>query len=209
MAKQYLIFIKNLSTFDNMCISMIINLFRTLLYSFLWHKWGGDSRLWKPSALKNIGNISIGKNVKLQKGIWLTAWPSNHNSKDSIIRIHDNVIIGEFNHITAVNKIEIGSGFLSGKWVTITDNSHGTTALEDLKLPPVRRKVFSKGPVIIENNVWIGDKATILPNVTIGEGAVVAANAVVTKNVPPFSVVAGNPAKVINQKKYFNNNNNE
>lgn len=57
--------------------------------------------------------------------------------------------------------------------------------------------MVSKGPVIIEDNVWIGDKATILANVTIGKGAVVAANSVVTKDVPAYSVVAGIPAKVI------------
>ena len=51
--------------------------------------------------------------------------------------------------------------------------------------------------MIIGDNVWIGDKATILPGVTIGEGAIIAANAVVTKNVPAFSVAAGNPAKII------------
>ena len=48
--------------------------------------------------------------------------------------------------------------------------------------------------------MWIGDKVTILPGVTIGEGALVAANSVVTKDVPPFSVVAGSPAKII--KRY-------
>ena len=46
-------------------------------------------------------------------------------------------------------------------------------------------------------NVWIGDKATVLPNVTIGDGAIIAANAVVAKDVPPYSVVAGCPAKVV------------
>ena len=51
--------------------------------------------------------------------------------------------------------------------------------------------------MVIGNDVWIGDKATILPGVTIGDGAVVAANAVVTKDVPPYSIVGGNPARVI------------
>ena len=54
-------------------------------------------------------------------------------------------------------------------------------------------------PVTIGNNVWIGDKATILPNISIGNGAIIAANSVVTKNVPEYCVVAGNPAKIIKQ----------
>ena len=68
-------------------------------------------------------------------------------------------------------------------------------------LPPQKRPLYSKGAVFIGDNVWIGDKATILPGVKIGEGAVVAANAVVTKDVPAYSMVAGNPAKVIKQIK--------
>lgn len=58
---------------------------------------------------------------------------------------------------------------------------------------------MSKGPVIIGQNVWVGDKATILPGVTIGDGAVIGANSVVTKDVPPYSIVGGNPAKVLKQ----------
>jgi acetyltransferase-like isoleucine patch superfamily enzyme len=96
-----------------------------------------------------------------------------------------------------VNKIIIGNNLLTGKWVTITDNAHGTTDKEALLSPPIERLLSSKGPVIIGNNVWIGDKATILPGVTIGDGAIIGANAVVTKDVPPYSVVVGNPARII------------
>lgn len=95
----------------------------------------------------------------------------------------------------------IGDSLLTGKWVTITDNSHGETDKTTLEMRPQERPVTSKGPVVIGNNVWIGDKATILPGVTIGDGAVIAANAVVTENVPEYSVVAGIPAKVINYMK--------
>ena len=146
--------------------------------------------------MKNVENISIGNNVKLQKGIWLTAWPQA-NSRNVLIDIQDDVVIGAYNHITASNYIHIGKGFLSGKWVTITDNSHGTTTMDSLYISPIKRVVCSKGAVIIGNNVWVGDKATILPGVTIGNGVIIAANAVVTKDVPEYSVVAGNPAKII------------
>lgn len=66
-----------------------------------------------------------------------------------------------------------------------------------MALPVSKRPIVTKGPVIINKNVWVGDKASILSGVTIGEGSIVAANAVVTKDVPAYSVVAGNPAKVI------------
>ena len=57
----------------------------------------------------------------------------------------------------------------------------------------------NRGDTVVGNDVWIGQKATILPGVHIGDGAIIAANAVVTKDVPPYSMVAGNPAVV---KKY-------
>ena len=81
--------------------------------------------------------------------------------------------------------------------MTISDNNHGSTDFDTLHEVSVNRKLYTKGPVIIGNNVWIGDKATILGGVTIGDGAVIAANAVVTKDVPAYSVVGGNPARVI------------
>ena len=56
---------------------------------------------------------------------------------------------------------------------------------------------IQKARLLLKDNVWIGEYATILPNVTIGQGSIVAAHAVVTKDVPPYSVVGGNPAKVI------------
>jgi serine acetyltransferase len=54
-----------------------------------------------------------------------------------------------------------------------------------------------KGDIIVENDVWIGAKSTIMSGVKISNGAIVAANSVVTKDVPPYSVVAGNPAKIV------------
>ena len=85
--------------------------------------------------------------------------------------------------------------------MTITDNSHGDTSIDIRSYPPISRPLVSKGKVVIGENVWIGDKATILPGVSIGDGAVIGANAVVTKDVPPYSVVVGNPAKIINKVK--------
>lgn len=159
---------------------------------------------------KICGNqyISIGKNCSFGDGLFLTAWDSyialidgEKREQNFIpqIEIGDNCNFGAYNHITSINKIYIGNGLLTGKWVTITDNSHGHIVVESLKIEPACRPLFSKGPVIIGKNVWIGDKATILPGVTIGDGAVVAANAVVTKNIPAYCVVAGNPAKIIKQ----------
>lgn len=158
-----------------------------------------------PFQLIGGANIKIGDNLCIGRNSILEAWTIKHKIKASSntqISIGNNVSLGEYCHITAIDKIAIGNNLLAGRFVTITDNSHGLTDYETLKIPPLYRSVVSKGPVVIKDNVWIGDKVTILPNVTIGEGAVIAANAVVTKDVPPFSVVGGNPAKMI--KKVLN-----
>jgi acetyltransferase-like isoleucine patch superfamily enzyme len=147
--------------------------------------------------------LKIGNRTRIDNGSIITAWKhtpdgSTHNPT---ILIGKECSIGEYNHITSTNKIVIGDHLLTGRWVTITDNSHGDTDYATLLTNPIMRRVQSKGPVIIGNDVWIGDKATILPGVTIGDGAVIAANAVVTKDVPAYSVVGGNPARIIKQAK--------
>jgi len=81
--------------------------------------------------------------------------------------------------------------------VYIADHSHGDTSLANLSLPPVYRPLFSKGKVIIEDDVWIGEGAAILPGVVIGRGAIIGTNAVVTKDVDPYTVVGGVPARII------------
>lgn len=91
--------------------------------------------------------------------------------------------------------ISIGDGTMIGMNVTIATLNHG--------LPLETRNVTYPSPVIIGKNVWIGSNATILPGVTIGDNSVVAAGAVVTKDVQENTVVAGVPAKELN--KIINN----
>lgn len=151
--------------------------------------------------------ISIGRGCGFGDWLYLTAWdsfPCIIGGEETIQHFTPSLSIGEdchfgaFNHVTCVNRIQIGCRLLTGKWVTITDNNHGETNADALVVSPIKRPLSSKGPVVIGNDVWIGDKATILSGVTIGDGAVIAANAVVTKDVPAYSVVAGNPARIIN-----------
>lgn len=177
----------------------------------------------KVNLIKSPEFIAIGKGTSFGEYIYLTAWgeypvecaelPHLGTIKtvhtctgDRCIQIMSpELTIGEYcsfgamNHITCCNKITIGNRVLTGKWVTISDNNHGATEIDTIRVQPSRRPIFSKGPIKIGDDVWIGDKATILGGVTIGKGAVIAANAVVTKDVPAYCVVAGNPGKVIRQ----------
>lgn len=90
-----------------------------------------------------------------------------------------------------VNKISIGDNVMVGPRVSFYTEGHPTDA-------EVRVKELEFGlPIVIEDNVWIGGSASILPGVTVGENSIVAAGAVVTKDVPNNTIVGGNPARVI------------
>ncbi len=101
--------------------------------------------------------ISIGAYSDIQKQTYLTAW--NFNGHSPSIVIGRDCHIGAYNHITCVNRIVMGDGFVSGKYVTITDNAHGNTDIFSLQKAVSKRPIVSKGPVIIGKNVWVGDKA--------------------------------------------------
>lgn len=116
-----------------------------------------------------------------------------------LIVIGNNCSFGDRIHITSINSISIGESLLTGRDVMITDNSHGNIKKEELSLSPLMRNLYSKGRINIGNNVWMGDKVTILPGVTLGNGCIVGANSVVTKSFPDNSIIAGNPAKLIKQ----------
>lgn len=142
--------------------------------------------------------ISLGRSVSFGKRAIIEAWYDSSSLLKPEIKIGDNVTVGDDCFITSVNSITIGNNVLIAQKVTITDNSHGELSRrEELEFHPSKRCVFSKGPVVIEDNVWIGDKATICPNVRVGKGSVIGANSVVTKDVPPYAVVAGAPAIIL------------
>ena len=156
---------------------------------------GKGTRFGKVEYLTGHQHIQIGHNTIFLPHLFLTAWGEHDDSIK--ISIGDYCSIGAYCHISAYNKVSIGNHVLIGKWVSIVDNDHGETNKESLMIPPLERKLVSKGPIVIGHYVWIGDKVTILSGVTIGNNSVIAANSVITKDVPPFSVVAGNPGKVI------------
>ena len=153
---------------------------------------GSDFQLWGPKY------ITIGKNFCAGKGLNLQAWDTyaDEHFKPELT-IGDNVVLTDYIQISCAHKVQIGNNVLVGQSVYISDNGHGNTDWETLKIPPMQRKLHIKGPVIIEDDVWIGRCATILSGVHIGKGAVIAAGSVVNKDVPPYTVVGGMPAKVI------------
>lgn len=165
---------------------------------------GEGVTLGKDLRLQGEGskNISIGNYTSLGEHVVLGCWSELFGKKyNPTLKIGEHSSIGDYVQISAVKEVTIGNGVLTGKFVYISDNNHGTTDFEELKLRPLDRDLYVKGPVHIGDNVWIGDKVTILSGVTVGEGAVIAANAVVTKDVPPYTVVGGVPARILKDAK--------
>ncbi|WP_303644583.1 DapH/DapD/GlmU-related protein [Bacteroides caecimuris] len=147
---------------------------------------------------KSISGGEIGDNVYFGKGLWLDE--IRHQQKQTFspsIKIGCNCRFGNFNHIAAVDQIIIGDGLLTGQYVLIEDHAHGTTDEESLHCMPFDRPLYSRGPIIIGNNVWLGDKVSILSGVTIGDGVVVGSNSVVTHDIPSYAVAVGAPARII------------
>lgn len=127
----------------------------------------------------------------------MTAWNENENEPQIIFG--NNCLIRRGSHITALNSIIIGDNLLTGTNVLITDNSHGKTDFESLRIPIRGKRIVSKGGVIIGNNVWLGNNVCVMPGVTIGNCVIIGANSVVTHDIPDYSVAVGIPAKVIKQ----------
>ena len=177
---------------------MIKQCLRRLYFKHTFSEIGKSVSFGRIELLAGARYISVGNRCLFDNYLYLTAWDNYRDQRFSPrIEIGDNCAFGAFNHITCINKIKIGANCLTGKWVTITDNSHGSNVAEEFNVPPRERPLYSKGPVIIGNNVWIGDKATVLPSVHIGNNVIIAANAVVTRDVPDNCTVAGVPAKII------------
>ena len=113
-----------------------------------------------------------------------------------VLNIGNNVTIGRNTIISIKDKCSIGSYTLIGPFVQITDNNHSTNRENLIKFQRAAIK-----PITIGQDVWIGSGAKVLGGVSIGNGAVIGANAVVTKDVPPFAIVGGVPAKVIKYRE--------
>lgn len=138
---------------------------------------------------------SVGRNVYFCTGYSIS---SLHK-----VSVGDNTWIGENFYAKCEGGLTIGSGVIISRGVEIWTANHNYDSEDLVSLPYDRRFVLK--PVNIDDNVWIGSRVTIIPGISIGEGAVIGAGAVVTHDVPPLAVVGGNPATIIkyrNQEVY-------
>lgn len=191
-------------------ISKALNIARNYLYTGyyrrLFKSFGLGSIIKCPfSYTRGLEYVTIGNNSSIGTHVELTAWDTYRGQKFAPeIIIGDGTFIRDYSHISAILSIRIGNGVLTGPNILITDNAHGASIEELLDMPPQARPLHSKGPVVIEDNVWIGEKSSIMPGVHIGKGAIIAANSVVTHDIPSYCVAAGIPAKVIKVIRDYN-----
>ena len=115
------------------------------------------------------------------------------------ISIGDHVWIGHRCYLEGMGGITIGTGTIVGNGTEIISANHNFRG-EDMQEVPYDKRFITK-KVTIGENVWFGMRALVLPGVTIGEGAIVGAGSVVTKDVPPLAIVGGNPAKVLKYRE--------
>jgi acetyltransferase-like isoleucine patch superfamily enzyme len=165
--------------------------------------------------IRYANGVRLAKGVYIDEGVYLHALPHgieigentyvmNHaelhvyNFRDlphAGIKIGKNCLISEFTVIRGQGGVTIGDNVYTSPFVQIVAVNH---VYDDPKRPIIEQGITAQG-IVIEDDAWIGSSAIILDGVRVGKGAVVAAGAVVSKDVPPHTVVAGVPAKVIKE----------
>jgi acetyltransferase-like isoleucine patch superfamily enzyme len=139
------------------------------------------------------GRLEIGANTLLEPDVWLTA------PGQARIRIGSGSFLNLGVMVAAMDLVEIGDHCMLANGCFISDSAHRFT---DPLLPVPWQGFTSKGPTKIGDNVWCGVNVVVTSGVTIGERAVIGANSVVTTDIPPFSIAAGAPAKVLRPIEY-------
>jgi acetyltransferase-like isoleucine patch superfamily enzyme len=114
--------------------------------------------------------------------------------------LKETLVIGnhcKINQNVYIQSAVVGNYVLIAQNVSLLGNTH---IFSNREIPIIQQGFTAVTPVIIEDDVWIGRNATVLPGIRLGKGAIIGAGAVVTKNVDPYTIVGGVPAKIINKR---------
>lgn len=173
-------------------IEIIVSSFRAYSYFIvprLWFRRLGNYCQFKgfPRFGYAFREITLGNHCTLGKGVFLNCGP------DSAISIGDNVGLNDCTYLSSVYGISIGRNTRIGEFVSIRDNDHRFSHVDIL----VCDQGFVGAPINIDEDVWIGRGVFVGKGVTIGKGAIIGANSVVVKDIPPYAVAVGAPARVI------------
>lgn len=181
-----------------------IKLTLSFIYTKLYFPQAKIIRL--PFDVRNKKYIKFGKNFTSGFGCRIEAYPSSKEIETCIF-IGDNVQINDYVHIGSIGSISIGNNVLMASKIYITDHNHGSydDIISDHPMSIPHNRIRISKPVIIEDNVWLGESVCVLPGVTIGKGCVIGALSVVSKSIPPYSIAVGSPAKVVKKFNFKKN----
>jgi acetyltransferase-like isoleucine patch superfamily enzyme len=156
---------------------------------------GSESVFGTPYVIRSPQRVYVGRNVRVEQRALLSVVERNAGQSFSpVLRIGDHTIIGSDLILHCAGEIDIGSRVCIASFVYIGDSFR---IYDDPALAPRDMPVSGPRTVRICRGAFIGVRAVILPGVTIGEGAIVAAGSVVTRDIPDFTVALGNPARVV------------
>jgi acetyltransferase-like isoleucine patch superfamily enzyme len=139
------------------------------------------------------GRLEIGAQTLLEPGVWITAPGS------ATVRIGSGSFLNLGVMVAAVERVEIGDHCMFANGCFVTDGDH---RFDDPDKPVPWQGFTTKGPTRVGDNVWCGTNVVITSGVTVGERCVIGANSVVTRDLPPYSIAAGAPAKVLRTIEY-------
>ncbi len=139
----------------------------------------------------------LGDNVRVREHVWMLATGVLTDPGEGLF-LGNNVYVGPFSVLGAGGGLTIGNDVTIGAHVDVLAENHN---FEDPDLPINQQGVRRKG-IVIEDDCWIGNRATILDGVHVGRGSVIGAAAVVTRDIPEYSVAVGSPAMVIRDRRY-------
>jgi Acetyltransferase (isoleucine patch superfamily) len=159
-------------------------------------KWSVN--FFHPTYILGHRYISVNGNIQALPGLRIECIDYYHGQTfKPILTIGKGVSFNYRCHISVINEVTIEDNVMFGSNVLVTDSSHGIIDKSIFEIPVSERELFSKGPVRICENVWLGENVCVMPGVTIGRNTIIGAGAVVTKSIPENCLAAGNPAKVI------------
>ncbi len=162
-------------------------------------------RAERSPRLLGLSHIRLGRDFHARDFLWLEA-VVGYSERAAGDRFEPQLTIGHSArlsdnvHIACLNRVTIGDHLLCGSRILISDHAHGAYGAEaasDPTLPPALRPLMSSAPVVIGDNVWLGDGVVVLAGAEIGDGCVVGANSVVTGRIPARTIAVGAPARAV------------
>lgn len=182
---SYFLVEKSITSLFKYLTNIISFLYRYILLGHI----SFSTRVFSGCSFRNLKSIYLGKKVIINKGVILWAG------------IEKGISIGDYTqinpYVTVYGNVKIGKYVMIAPHVMIAGGNHG---VKKINIPMMFQESLSKGGIEIENDVWIGANSTIVDGIKIGKGSIISAGSVVTKDVEPYDIVAGVPAKRIKNR---------